>query len=218
MDDDGVCAVVGVGPRLGSALVRRFGREGLRVAMLARSRRPLEDLRAQLAQEGVEAEAFAADAGSAESLASAFGAIRERMGAPRILLYNAAGMHAGTASGLDPGELAEDLRTSVVGALAAAREVLPQMLAAGRGTVLFTGSGAALRPSRTFASLSVTKAALRSLALSLAAEHEGTGVRVGTVTVAGTIGRTDRLAPERIAEAFWSLHASPEAEPELVYR
>lgn len=136
--DNGVCAVVGVGPGLGLALVRRFG--------------------------------------------------------------------------------SEDLRTSVVGALAAAREVLPAMRESGRGTILFTGGGAALRPSTSYASLSVTKAAPRNLALSLAAELRGTGLRVGTVTVAGSIGRNGRFAPERIADAFWGLHMDSAWEPEHVYR
>jgi len=214
-----VCVVVGVGPGLGLALARRFGSGGFRVAMVARSWERLDGYREDLGGEGVEAWPYAADAGSPQSLASAFEAIRQEMGPPEVLLYNAVGVHPGPASSLGPEELAEDLGASVVGALTAAREVLPAMREAGRGTLLFTGGGAAFGPSKGFASLSVTKAAMRNLALSLAAELDGSGVRVGTVTVAGGVGGSERFAPERIAEVFWNLHATDEtAEPEVVYR
>jgi len=214
-----VCAVVGVGPGLGLALARRFGGGGFRIAMLARSQERLEGYRAELGAEGVEARAYAADAGSPQSLASAFAAVRREMGHPEVLLYNAVGVHSGPASGLRPEELADDLRVGVVGALAAAREMLPTMREAGHGTLLFTGGGAAFGPSKSFASLSVTKAAMRNLVISLAAELDGSGLRVGTVTVAGSIGGSERFAPERIAESFWEMYVSDEAgEPEVVYR
>lgn len=220
METDGkVCAVVGVGPGLGLALARRFGGGGFRVAMVARSKERLEGYRAELGGEGVEARAYAADAGSPRSLASAFEAMRREMGHPEVLLYNAVGLHRGPASGLRPEELADDLSVSVVGALAAAREVLPAMREARRGALLFTGGGAAFGPSKGFASLSVTKAAMRNLVLSLAAELDGSGLRVGTVTVAGGIGGSGRFAPERIAESFWEMHvAGATGEPEVVYR
>lgn len=217
--DDEVCAVVGVGPGLGLALARRFGSEGFRVALLARSSEKLSRYRTQLETEGLAVRAYEADAGSPQSVAAAFAAIRRELGAPELLLYNAVGVHPGPVSALRPEELADDLGASVVGALAATREVLPAMRAAGRGALLFTGGGAALAPGQGLASLSVTKAALRNLALSLADELEGSGVQVGTVTVAGAIGGSERFAPERVAGAFWALYTAGEAGgPEVVYR
>ncbi len=48
----------------------------------------------------------------------------------------------------------------------------------------------------------MTKAALRALAFALKDELTAEGIRVGTVTIAGTIGDGADLAPSRIAEAL----------------
>ena len=92
MAEGGVCAVVGVGPGLGLALCRRFGREGYRVAMLARSTEKLAGYREGLSSAGVSgARGYAADAGSPRSLSRAFGEVRETLGEPEVMIYNAVG-------------------------------------------------------------------------------------------------------------------------------
>ena len=61
---------------------------------------------------------------------------------------------------------------------------------------------------------------VRSLALSLAQELEGEGLHIATVTIGGIVRPNSRFSPERIAEKFWQLHASPEfrQERETVYK
>ena len=51
-------------------------------------------------------------------------------------------------------------------------QVLPAMLAAGRGTLLFTGATAAIRGSAKFAMLACPKFALRALSQSIAREFQ----------------------------------------------
>ena len=125
-------------------------------------------------------------------------------------------------SALDPDRLAEDFRINVVGALASAQAVLPGMLAAGRGTILFTGGGLALDPTGWLpaASLAISKSGLRSLAFSLNAELAPRGVHVGTVTVAGQIQPGTPFDPDRIAHAFWALHTDPpdDYRAEIIFR
>ena len=194
-----LAAVVGIGPGLGAALARRFAAGSYGVLGLARDP-------GRLAPEpGVTLQR--ADAADAAALAGAIteGA-RTANGAIEVLLYNAyrATMAADGPSSLDPGALVEDFRVNVAGALAAAQAVLPGMLAAGRGTILFTGGGLALDPTGWLAatSLAVGKAGLRSLALSLHAELAPCGVHVGTVTVAGQIQPGTGFDPDRIADAL----------------
>jgi NAD(P)-dependent dehydrogenase (short-subunit alcohol dehydrogenase family) len=88
------------------------------------------------------------------------------------------------------------------------------------GTVLFTGGGLALEPFVEFASLSIGKAGLRSLALSFAKELAPDGIHVGTVTIAGMIKAGTHFDPDAIAEHFWELHAQPRGawETERVFR
>src|ERR1700742_4140995 len=80
-----VCVVVGVGPGNGAAFARRFDRDGYAVALLARS----EDYTNQIAGELTEARAFACDAGDPASVERAFAAIREHLGPPEVVVYNA---------------------------------------------------------------------------------------------------------------------------------
>ena len=62
------------------------------------------------------------------------------------------------------------------------------------------------KPKPGLASACLGKAALRSLALSLAAELAPEGIHAATVTVCGFVQPGSPLAPEHVAEAFWELH------------
>jgi NAD(P)-dependent dehydrogenase (short-subunit alcohol dehydrogenase family) len=203
---NGVCAVVGVGPGLGMALCRRFGREGLRIAVLARRFEPLRQAAEALAAEGITAQPIAADAGSTESLEHAFGVVRETMGDPEVLIYNAAVLRQGAPLSLPAAELVETFKTNVAGALVAAQQVAPAMRRRGSGTILLTGGGLAIDPWPKYASLAVGKAGLRNLALSLAKELEPASIHVATVTIRGNIAPDTRFDPERIAQEYWRLH------------
>lgn len=219
MAEGGVCAVVGVGPGLGLALCRRFGREGYPVAMLARSAEKLAGYRDALTGAGVpEARGYAADAGSPRSLSDAFGEVRETLGEPEVMVYNAVGFHPGPLGGMSPEDLGADAGVSTVGALTAAQEVLPPMREHDRGTLLFTGGGAAIYPSASYASLTVGKAALRAVALCLADELEDTGIRVSTVTIFGSIQPDTHFDPDLIAERYWEAHTDGQVEAEIPYR
>ena len=213
-----VCAVVGVGPGLGRALCERFGKEGFDIAMMARSFDRLEALRHELLDVGVSAHAFAADAGDPESLRDAFTDVQNTLGSPDVLIYNAVAFHPGMITNLTGKNLTDDLQTSVVGALEAAKQLLPAMVERNQGALLFTGGGAGINPWPQNASLSVGKAALRMMVLNLAAELKDTGVRVATVTVAGSIGGSERLMPAQIAESYWDVYTGRQAGPEVVYR
>ena len=60
--------------------------------------------------------------------------------------------------------LEDGFRSGCMGALVAAQQVLPDMLAKGKGTILLTGATASLRGGALFASLAAPKSALRTLA------------------------------------------------------
>ena len=212
-----VCAVVGVGPGLGLSLCRRFGQEGFKVAMLARDQERLEAFRRTLAGEDIAASSYGADAGDAESLTAALDDVQAKLGSPDVLIYNAVQFHPGAVSSLENRALEQDLQISVVGALVATKKVLPAMIERNTGTLLFTGGGAALTPLPDAASLSIGKAALRTLVLNLAEELQDTDVRASTVTISGTIGKDEHFSTAQIAETYWQLHIGA-WQAEVVYQ
>jgi NAD(P)-dependent dehydrogenase (short-subunit alcohol dehydrogenase family) len=87
--------VVGVGPGMGTAIAKRFGTEGFRIAGFARSEKSRERTRTALAEAGVASEMFAADAGDPESLGGAFAAATAALGDPSVLVYNVSILKAG---------------------------------------------------------------------------------------------------------------------------
>jgi len=223
----GPAVVVGMGPGLGLALVRRFAQGGMPVAFIGRRAGALAQFEAQLKSEGLNVKGFVADAAKPETMNAAFAEIKAIFGEPEALIYNAAIIEPArfvTPSGIDevsygdaPGwrshgepasfdYLVEAFKANVAGALHAAQLVTPAMLAKGRGTVLLTGGVLAFEPWLEWGVTALGKAALRSLGLSLFQELAPAGVRVCTVAIHGTMHPGTLYDPALVADAYWNLH------------
>jgi len=211
-----VTAVLGVGPGLGAAAARRFARGGHAVALLARTSTSLAEVEKQITGAGGRAVSFAADASDPASVERAFASVREQLGDPEVLVYNASGFAPGGILDVTPEQFEAVWRVSCLGAFAAARAVVPAMLERGSGTILLTGASAALRGSAGFSSFAVGKFGLRALGQSLARELHPKGIHVAHVVIDGQIdGARARAAarpahtlldPEGIAEQYWQLY------------
>jgi NAD(P)-dependent dehydrogenase (short-subunit alcohol dehydrogenase family) len=216
-------ALVAAGPRLGLSLGRIFGGHGFDVALIARSAERLGELTGKLAAEGVTAAGYPADVTDHSALTAALGHAAGRFGRIDVLHYASPG--AGTARalrGTGPLDITADnvrpqLETICYGAIAATRAVLPAMLAAGTGTLLYTTGASSVTPSPVFVSAGMAGAALRKWALTLNGALTGRGVYVGHVAIgtwiAGTPGAPEgaRLTePDDIARLYWDLHAGRE--------
>lgn len=212
--------IVGAGPGIGLAVARRFGREGYRPVLLARRAQALAEYATDLTYGGIEPLTTAADAGDFASLVKAFQQIRTQAGDPAVLVYNPAAIVRAKASVLEADALFETLKVNVGGALMAAQQVIPAMRQAKSGTIIFTGSSAALIPAPDYAALGAGKAALRNLTFNLAAELAPAGIHVATVTVHGRVQPGSAYDPDIIADAYWRLHTQPPGqwETEIDFR
>jgi NAD(P)-dependent dehydrogenase (short-subunit alcohol dehydrogenase family) len=215
-----VCLIVGFGPGVGFGLAKVFGREGFQLALLSRNPSRHADLLAEIFDAGFTAKSFAADAGDEKSLCAAIAQAAQELGETGVLIYNAIAPTFVKPTQLTTEQLVADFRVNVAGALAATRAVLPGMKARGRGTILFTGGGWALQPWDGAASPSIGKAGIRSLAYTLAQELGGSGIHVGTVTIAGQVAAGTHFDPDKIAEAYLKLHRQPPGkfETEIIYK
>jgi NAD(P)-dependent dehydrogenase (short-subunit alcohol dehydrogenase family) len=188
--------IVGAGPGIGSSVARKFAGEGFEVAALTR--------KGDAAGDNIHG--FAADASDTASLDKAFKDVVEKLSSPEVLVYNVAAIHQGVPSSLSTNDLVEDFKANVAGALEATKLVLPYMKKRKQGTILFTGGGLALYPSARYSSLAIGKAAMRSLAFSLAEELAPSNIHVATVTVMGFVKAGTPFDPDKIAEHYWRLH------------
>jgi short-subunit dehydrogenase len=213
-----IMAIVGMGEGIALAVARRFAREGFVIVMLARSENKLQHFQQLLEADGYEAQYFITDAGNETSLESAFASIRETLGNPEVLIYNAAAAKMENILNETVDSLTNDFKINVAGALAAVNAVLPAMRTQGKGTILLTGGGFALYPSPEFGSLSIGKAGIRSLGKMLGETLKSDGIRAGVITIAGTVSPDDpKYNPESIAENYWAFHTAPEPEIEVMY-
>lgn len=210
-----VAAILGVGPNLGQALVRRFTAGGFDVAMLARDGDRLADLGREVSgKTGRVVRGFSADGTDFGSLRGALGKVADEMGAPLVFIHSVSRWIEARAPDLDPDKLMSELALSAGAALVGSQAVLPGMEAAGRGTILWTGSRMGLKPegSAIAAATATGKAALRGLALASAKAFHARGINFGTITVNGSIKKGTPLAPEKVAQAFWQAHLAPREE------
>ena len=213
-----VAAVLGVGPGLGAPVARRFAGEGFAVAMIARRKESLAEIRQDIEDDGGTALPVSADATDAGSVAAAFELIRSNLGDPEVLVYNAGAFQMGGILEISPAQFDECFRANCAGAFYAAREALPAMVEVGRGTILLTGASAALRGKARFSALAAGKFGLRALAQSMAREFGPQGIHVSHIIIDGQINTPsiremspDReehtlLSPDSIADTYWQLH------------
>jgi NAD(P)-dependent dehydrogenase (short-subunit alcohol dehydrogenase family) len=214
-----IAAVLGVGPGLGAAVARRFAGEGFAMALMARSEESVAAVREEITDSGGKALSVATDATDPDSVAAAFERVRAELGDPEVFVYNAGAFQMGGVLEISPAKFDECFKANCAGAFYAARQVLPAMVEAGRGTVLLTGATASMRGSARFSALAVGKFGLRALAQSMAREFGPQGIHVSHVIVDGQINtpriqemspdREDHtmLSPEAIAGTYWQLHS-----------
>jgi len=218
-----VAVVIGVGPGLGAALVRRFA-AAYPVATLARNAEFLKTLAVETRKSGAKVLDLPCDVSDSTQVTQAFRAIRKDLGEPELLLYNAGSGTFGSITEITPEQYEADWRVNAFGAFVAAKEVAPGMVARGHGAMLFTGATAGVKAGAKSVSFGPAKFAMRGLAQSLARDLGPKGIHVAWINVDGSIDIPgarglkpslkdgDFLKPEAIAETYWHLaHQDPSA-------
>lgn len=220
-----VVLVVGAGDATGSAIAKRFAREGYVACVTRRSADKLQPLVDSIRQSGGEAHGFACDARKEHDVVALVEQIENDIGPIEVFVFN-------IGANVPCSILEETARKyfkiwemACFSGFLNAREVALRMAKRQRGTLLFTGATAGLRGAANFAAFAGAKHGLRALAQSMARELGPMNIHVAHVVVDGAIDtdfiRTqfpDRYAlkdkdgildPEHIAENYWYLHTQP---------
>jgi NAD(P)-dependent dehydrogenase (short-subunit alcohol dehydrogenase family) len=200
-----VIAILGAGPGMGRAIAKTFGAHGYRVALLSRHPAKQEPLVAELATHGIISAAFRADARDHRSVASSLAAVKQRLGAIDVLEFSPADrrLPLPSATALTHENVRVWIDLYVHGAVAAVNQVLPDMLARGSGTILFTTSAASVHPAPRFGAVGAAMAWVRNWAHALHAAAAPRGVQVGHVAIGAF--RLGAVA-DAIAPLYWELH------------
>jgi NAD(P)-dependent dehydrogenase (short-subunit alcohol dehydrogenase family) len=225
MPRPGVCCVIGAGDATGSAVARRFAKEGYTVCVARRTATALKPLVDQITVEGGKAVAFGLDARREDQVVNFFHQIEAEVGPVEVLVFNVGGNVRFPILETTSQKYFKVWEMCAMAGFLAGREAARIMLPRGRGTLLFTGATASLRGAAGFSAFAGGKAALRALAQSMARELGPKGLHVAHVVIDGMIdtaftrehfaqrveevGPDGILNPDHIADAYWWLHEQP---------
>ncbi len=219
---------VGVRWGVGGAIAQKFAQEGFVVVLTTRQAANAAALEQAISKQGGTSMIVELDLVSQESISRAFATIREKVGDPDVLVYN-----AGYLEGRDlppDKELLEHIPIDIFetaqhiasrGPFLVAKEVLPAMRKRGAGSFLISNNASSLRGRKrlTGQSLYYPRVMMRTLAQVLTEEYSEHGVHVANVVIDGLIDSPGTRAlpraqqhpevvmnPVKIAEAFYYLH------------
>lgn len=223
-------ALVAAGARLGLSLGRVFGQQGFDVALIARSEQRLGELTSRLADVGVRSAGFAADVTDRSALANALDRAAARFGNIEVLHFSSVPVGdewiLSDATDLTVEKLKPQVESICYGAISATHAVLPAMLSAGRGTLLYTTGGGSVTPTVWAAIPGAAGAALRNWALTLNGALADRGIYVGHVAVgrwiAGTPGMpgmpddASPIDPDTLAQVYWDLHTTRDTAERVI--
>jgi NAD(P)-dependent dehydrogenase (short-subunit alcohol dehydrogenase family) len=124
--------VIGAGPGIGTSVARRLAREGLPVAVLARSQTTVDAALASL--EGIDTQTVGvrADVTDEPALRAALDDVVSQFGVPEIVVYNAALIQSDALGELTAQGHLRAWAVNVVGAITAITHLAPRMMQAGR--------------------------------------------------------------------------------------
>lgn len=199
-----VALLTGASKGMGRAMAAGLAAHGATVVISSRKQDQLDAAAAEINGEiGAErVHAVAANAGRHEELEALVAKTRKIAGPIDVVVGNAGvNIFYGKISEIPDAAYEKTMATNVQANLWLARLVVPDMIARGSGSMMFTSSVGAFKPSATLGLYGVSKLALIGLVRNLAAEFGPQGVRANAICP-GLI-RTD------FAKALWD---NPEAE------
>ncbi len=196
--EDEVVLITGVGAGLGAQLARRAVAEGAKVVMAARSKRVTAEIQAEAGGAAIAVECdVRQEADCALAVETAVGHFGKLTG-----LVNSAYAHPGFEDLLETRDeaLRDGIEVILHGALRMTRLAVPQLKAAGGGSIVNVGTMATRKPLRGQGGYAVAKAAMACATKYLAIELGEDGIRVNQAVMGWMDGPGVRFYLQMTAE------------------
>ena len=214
MSSPGPLFIVGSGPMIGSHIARLFATQSFtRIALFSRSNSNLlrDASFVTSAAPSASVSTYSADVTKHEELTATLQKAISEVGAPEVVVYNAARIQPSKFGTYSTEDIVEDFKIPNLGLYTTATVVLPHLqdLAKARPEAhpaLFVTSGSIAYEPRGFVfSLSMAKAAQANMVKVLTDENKDV-VHVALVTIGGAVSAEEEVNnPQNIAEKFWGL-------------
>lgn len=219
-----VALIVGAGDNLGSALGRRFAKEGYHVVG-TRRRGDLATFVNPVIESGGNATGIHSDARDEDQVIALFDEVETSVGSIDVVIFNVGGNVKYSVLETTVRVYSKVWQMCALAGFLVGREAARRMVPREYGSILFTGATASVRGASGFSAFAGGKHALRALAQSMARELGPQGIHVGHVIIDGVID-TDAtrklfpewfeqrpadaiLQPDQLADIYWMLHTQP---------
>lgn len=163
--------VTGGGRGIGRAIAQTFARAGARVVIAARTNAQLEEVAAEISQQGGPVYPLTCDVSVDAEVKRMVDQAAAHLGGIDILVNNAGGSteRAGTVAS-DPELWSRCIQVNVIGTYLCTRYAVPHMIKGGGGKIVNIGSGMGHEPGDSNISYRTAKAAVWMFTKSLAVE------------------------------------------------
>ncbi|MCO8144708.1 SDR family oxidoreductase [Rhodovulum tesquicola] len=203
--------ITGASRGIGAAAARAFAEAGARVALAARSEQAIASIAREI---GGGAIALPCDVADFAQVADAVRATVRAFGQIDILVNNAAVIEPiARLQDADPSEWAAAIDTNLKGVFHGFRAAMPVMAAAGGGTILTIGSGAAHNAMEGWSAYCTAKAGAAMLTRCADLEGRAQGIRAISLspgTVATDMQKTIRdSGVNPVSRLDWAEHVPP---------
>ena len=223
MTEQKTIAIFGAGTGLGASVAARFGREGYKVALIARGPTGLDLLKGKLAEQGIEACSFPADLTDLANIPSLVGTIEAQLGSIDVALFSP----ISSAAYFVP---AVDLRANYLQSISPlltwapielAHALMPGMRSRGNGAFIVADGMSAVIPIAGMSGPGPAMAATRNYIMALHDEVLPQGVFAGMLHVGAMIENSTGMAaalaagmvldsypvvdPDMLADEVWNL-------------
>ena len=221
MSKDKVALIIGAGDYLGSAIARRFAKEGFH-AVGTRRRGDITSFIKEIKDSGGDATGIHSDARKEGQVVELVERVENEIGSIEVFVFNIGGNVMFSILDTTTRVYTKVWEMCALAGFLTGREVARHMVKRKRGTILFTGATASVRGSNGFSAFAGGKHALRALAESMAKELMPQNIHVAHVIIDGPINtkwtrqrfpemvkarpEDGLLQPDDIAETYWAIH------------
>ena len=178
---DKTVIITGGSEGVGAATARAFADVGANLVLVARTRKNLEQIAAEL-REKTRVEIVPMDVSDADACANLFKKADYELGAVHVLVNNAGYHQRGSVESVAADDLGKMIDVNLKAPVMLCRMAIPYMKAAGEGAIINVASLAGRTPVPGAATYSASKFGLRAFTFALAEELAGTDIKLAALS------------------------------------
>ena len=174
--------ITGAGKGIGRATALALAKEGVDVALMARTEEQLNEVADEAKSMGVKVAVVVADVADMNAVNEAVEKAKDSLGPFDILINNAGTAKFGKFLELSPADWERNIQVNLMGVYYVTRAVLPDMIERKTGDIINISSTAGLRGAAITSAYSASKFAVMGLTESLMQEVRKHNIRVSALT------------------------------------